>query len=82
MKVLGIDYATDKDYGVVIYGEYDPVTGYTIKKMLLDGEPCDHVGCLRHITHPCENCGRVAGKISTIGFEWFAERGCFITRRL
>jgi hypothetical protein len=28
---------------------------------LKDGEPCSHNGCLRHITHPCEGCGRVAG---------------------
>lgn len=26
------------------------------------GEPCDHPGCLNHITHPCEGCGRVAGE--------------------
>lgn len=26
-----------------------------------DGEPCDHTGCLHHITHPCEGCGRIAG---------------------
>jgi hypothetical protein len=25
-------------------------------------EPCGHPGCLQHITHPCENCGRVAGR--------------------
>jgi len=27
-----------------------------------DGEPRSHPGCLRHITHPCEGCGRIAGK--------------------
>ena len=27
-----------------------------------DGEPCSHVGCLSHISHPCESCGRIAGK--------------------
>lgn len=26
-----------------------------------DGEPCSHRGCLNHITHPCEGCGRIAG---------------------
>ena len=26
-----------------------------------DRQPCDHPGCLNHITHPCEGCGRVAG---------------------
>lgn len=26
-----------------------------------DGEPCQHRGCLNHVTHPCEGCGRIAG---------------------
>jgi DNA-directed RNA polymerase subunit RPC12/RpoP len=26
-----------------------------------DGQPCDHPGCLNHITHPCESCGRIGG---------------------
>jgi hypothetical protein len=25
------------------------------------GEPCNHPGCLHHITHPCEGCGRITG---------------------
>lgn len=28
---------------------------------LKDGEPCDHRGCLSHVTHPCEGCGRIGG---------------------
>lgn len=27
-----------------------------------DGEPCDHPGCLSHVSHPCEGCGRIAGR--------------------
>jgi hypothetical protein len=27
-----------------------------------DGMPCKHPGCLNHITHPCEGCGRIGGK--------------------
>ncbi len=23
-----------------------------------DGEPCCHVGCSHHASHPCETCGR------------------------
>lgn len=30
-------------------------------KDLKNGEPCDHPGCLNHITHPCEGCGRIGG---------------------
>lgn len=26
------------------------------------GKPCRHPGCLAHVTHPCEVCGRVAGQ--------------------
>lgn len=25
-------------------------------------DPCDHPGCLNHRSHPCEGCGRIAGK--------------------
>lgn len=25
------------------------------------GEPCAHPGCLSHISHPCEGCGRIGG---------------------
>lgn len=28
---------------------------------LKDGKPCDHKGCLNHVSHPCEYCGRIAG---------------------
>lgn len=31
-------------------------------KPLPDGVPCDHRGCLHHITHPCEGCGRIGGR--------------------
>ena len=30
-------------------------------KKLPDGVPCNHPGCLHHVTHPCEGCGRIAG---------------------
>lgn len=26
------------------------------------GEPCDHKGCLSHLSHPCEGCNRIAGR--------------------
>jgi hypothetical protein len=29
---------------------------------LRDGEPCGHPGCLSHVSHPCEGCGRVWGR--------------------
>jgi hypothetical protein len=29
---------------------------------LRDGEPCSHPGCLSHVSHPCEGCGRTAGQ--------------------
>jgi hypothetical protein len=27
-----------------------------------DGIPCNHPGCLNHVTHACEGCGRTAGR--------------------
>ena len=27
-----------------------------------NGESCGHPGCLNHVTHPCEKCGRLGGK--------------------
>lgn len=27
----------------------------------LNGVPCNHKGCLNHISHPCDGCGRIAG---------------------
>lgn len=29
--------------------------------VLKDGEPCNHPGCLSHVSHPCEGCGRIGG---------------------
>lgn len=29
-----------------------------------DGKPCSHTGCLNHVTHSCEGCGRIVGKKS------------------
>lgn len=29
---------------------------------LPDGVPCKHPGCLSHVSHPCEGCGRIAGR--------------------
>lgn len=31
-------------------------------KQWKDGLPCNHPGCLSHISHPCEGCGRIGGK--------------------
>ena len=32
--------------------------------VIYEGEPCGHPGCLNHITHPCEGCGRKGGVIT------------------
>lgn len=34
-----------------------------------DGEPCDHIGCLNHVSHPCEGCGRIAGQNNLMSFD-------------
>jgi hypothetical protein len=33
----------------------------SMTKPLPDGVPCKHPGCLSHISHPCEGCGRIGG---------------------
>jgi hypothetical protein len=33
-----------------------------VRAVILDGDPCGHPGCLSHTTHPCEGCGRIAGR--------------------
>ena len=30
-----------------------------------DGVPCPHPGCLNHVSHPCEGCGRINGRMPT-----------------
>jgi hypothetical protein len=27
-----------------------------------DGVPCGHAGCLSHVSHPCDSCGRIGGR--------------------
>jgi len=31
------------------------------RRLLRDGEPCNHTGCLSHLSHPCDGCGRIGG---------------------
>lgn len=31
-------------------------------RFLEEYEPCDHTGCLSHVTHPCDSCGRIGGR--------------------
>jgi hypothetical protein len=38
-----------------------PLTDVLAARQLPDGVPCEHRGCLHHISHPCEGCGRIAG---------------------
>jgi hypothetical protein len=33
-----------------------------IAKAIKEGEPCGHPGCLQHLSHPCEKCGRKGGR--------------------
>jgi len=34
------------------------------RRKLERGEPCSHPGCLSHVSHPCEGCGRVGGTLT------------------
>lgn len=37
---------------------------------LKDGEECEHKGCRNHISHPCDNCGRI-GASSKLTKEYY-----------
>jgi len=39
-----------------------PTVTPTEEVKLEEGKPCGHRGCLNHVTHPCEGCGRIAGR--------------------
>lgn len=32
-------------------------------KALNEAEPCDHPGCMSHVSHPCEGCGKKWGNL-------------------
>jgi len=65
MQIIGVDYGNGKDYNVVLYGSIiDGVV--TVERELFDYQPCDHPGCLSHVSHPCEGCGRIAGRASSV----------------
>lgn len=38
---------------------------------LPDGMPCSHPGCLNHISHPCEGCGRIGGMTISEGKHYY-----------
>ena len=45
----------------------DPTEMMTNRPRLRDGVACKHPGCLSHVTHPCEGCGRIAGRYPVQG---------------
>jgi hypothetical protein len=49
---------------------------------LKNGQPCGHTGCLNHVTHPCEECGRVAGKYTSIDIGKFETELRYLERIL
>lgn len=32
--------------------------------LAFDGLPCNHPGCMAHMSHTCENCGRIGGQFN------------------
>jgi hypothetical protein len=43
------------------------------KKHFEDEKPCNHPGCLSHVSHQCEGCDRIASKYPTMTPERLAE---------
>ena len=42
---------------------------FIIKAITEITPPCKHPGCYNHITHPCEGCGRIQGKLTIDGLK-------------
>jgi hypothetical protein len=63
---------SDSDEDKAAWAEFERETIYSFDRHFMwllncvfplkDGEPCGHPGCLHHLTHPCEGCGRIAGR--------------------
>lgn len=51
-----------------------------VGRILKDGEPCSHPGCLSHRSHPCEGCGRVGGQSARQDFNLFDKPVAFSQR--
>ena len=61
--VAGVDEGTEMSTETTDFSVFEwPTPRSTWLANLKDGEPCDHPGCLSHVTHPCEVCGRIAGR--------------------
>ena len=41
-----------------------PIEDYILKERYETekDKPCNHPGCMHHVTHPCEGCGRIWGR--------------------
>lgn len=50
--------------------------GYEIDRRMFqvgewkEGESCGHLGCLSHVSNPCESCGRIAGSWELTAKYW------------
>jgi len=42
---------------------------YAARRMQQHETPCEHPGCLNHLSHPCENCGRGGPLINTVKYD-------------
>jgi len=61
--VYGLDPSMSRTgYALMRVSLPPPPVGFSSSTPLREGEPCSHPGCLHHVSHPCEGCGRVAGR--------------------
>ncbi len=42
---------------------------YAARRMQQNEIPCEHPGCLNHLSHPCENCGKGGPLINTVKYD-------------
>lgn len=55
------DELDDRMYHSIRRAMLDVMTSTVSGPHYDDGVPCSHPGCLSHVSHPCEGCGRIGG---------------------
>lgn len=62
MREIQIDRDEDGKPTRMRFGGDDLAGPLPERRQLREHEPCEHPGCLHHVSHPCEGCGRTAGR--------------------
>jgi hypothetical protein len=61
------------DHATVLEPRQEHILDRARERVLLPDEPCGHPGCRSHVTHPCEGCGRIAGRCPDAAFHDYVD---------